>query len=142
MRVLMCRMRHLAQVKLREQNKHKRLDQGHKDAQPHQGKRYKPLRKRWGQVRYRLQHLLVRKQVSEKTNTKREGTNEITDQLDRKDQRRDPPDGASEVFQVSEETVLTDADVVVVKKRTQPECERDTRRRRGTHEQRKQSHQI
>ena len=59
-------------------------------------------------------HLFVRKHVSEQTNAKRERADEITDQLDDENQRRDPPDRPGQMGQVRNDAVLFDADVVVV----------------------------
>src|SRR5690242_5309557 len=114
---LVRRMRHFADVQLRQQYKNESLNQSHEHAQRHQQNRRGPgpRRRESGE---RFQHLLVRKQVAEQTDAERERTNQVTDQLDRKDQRRDPPDGTSEMFEMTEETVLIDADVVVVKKRS------------------------
>src|SRR5215208_4657079 len=135
------RVRHFTQIELREQYENKCLYQCHEDTQRHQQDRRKPgVRRR--KARQRLQHFFVRKQVSEKTNAERKRPDKITDQLNRKDQRRNPPDRTGEVFQVPEQTVLTDADVVVVKKRTQAERERHTRGRSRTHKQWEESHQI
>src|SRR6185295_7616791 len=113
-------MRHFTDIKLRQQYENKCLNQRDKHAQRHQRDRREPRRGR-SKARQRFQHLLVRKQVAEKTNAERKRTDQITDQLDRKDQRRNPPDWAGKMFQMTEESILLDADEVVVKKRAQAE---------------------
>src|SRR6185369_17326982 len=79
-------MRHLTDVKLRRQYEHERLHYRHENAQHHQRNRHQPPRYSRHEVRHRLQHFLVSKQVSEKPDAERKGSNEITNQLDREDQ--------------------------------------------------------
>src|ERR1043165_1363810 len=136
---LVRRVRHFADVQLRQQYENERLNQSHEHAQRHQQNRRGPgpRRRESGE---RFQYLLVGKQVTEETNAERERTNQITNQLDREDQRRDPPNGTSKVGQVTTDSILFDTDVVVVKKRSETERERNARCRSRTHEERKESH--
>src|SRR5215813_4912305 len=134
-------MRHLTDVQLREQDKNKCLNEGDENAQRHEQDWRKP--RVWGrQLRERVHDLLIGKHVSEETDTERERSNKITNQLNRENQPGDPPDRATKMFQMADQTVFTDADIVVIKKRTETECEGNTGCRSGRQEQGEQSHQV
>ena len=87
--VIVRRMRYLTDIDHRQQGEHNCLDQRHKDAQQRKHQRNNELRIRRSQIRDLCKDLLVGKHVCEKSNTKRERPDQITDQLDTKDQRRD-----------------------------------------------------
>src|SRR5688572_1470437 len=145
--VLIMWMRDLADVQLRKQHEHKSLnecDEQTKRQQQHQNQdvRQDEIRVRRKQMRERLHHFLVRKDVRKQTNAERERANQVTDQLNRENQWRDPPDRSGQVLQVTEHAVLFNTDVVVIKKRRQSEGKRDAGRRCRTHEQREKSHQV
>src|SRR5436190_21085844 len=116
---IMRRMRNLADVQLREQHEHERLNERHEQTQRHQQHRHRKISVRRRQVRDRVEHLLVRKDVGEKTNAQRERPDEIADYLDYENQGRNPPDWSGEVPEVAQYSVLFDADVLVVKERGQ-----------------------
>src|SRR5437016_9785515 len=109
---IMRRMRNLAQIQLRKKNKDECLNQSDKETERHQEDGHHPVRDSRSQMRDRIHHLFVGKHVAEKTNAERKRTNQITDNLNRKDQPRNPPDGTREVLQVAEQAILLDADVV------------------------------
>src|SRR5439155_19477752 len=114
---IMRRMRNLAQIQLREKDENERLDKSHEQTQWHQQYRHQPIGYSGSQMCNRIHHLLVSKHVAEETNAQRKRTNEVTDELDRKDEWRNPPDWTGEVLQMSEQSVLFDADVVVINER-------------------------
>src|SRR6267142_14867 len=111
---IMRRMRDLAQIQLRKENKDECLNQSDKETQRHQRYRDHPVSYSRSQMRDRIHHLFVGKHVAEKTNAERKGTNQITDNLKRKDQPRNPPDGTGKVLQMAEQAVLFNTDVVVI----------------------------
>src|SRR5690348_7813042 len=100
MHVRVRRMRHFADVKLREQYENKCLNECHEDAERHQQDWRKP-RLPWMKARQCFQHLFIREQVTEQTDAKRKRANQVTDQLDGKDQRCDPPDRTGQVLQMT-----------------------------------------
>src|SRR6267142_5342211 len=101
---IMRRMRDLAQIQLRKENKDECLNQSDKETQRHQCDGDQPVSYSRSQMRDRIHHLFVGKHVAEKTNAERKRPDEVADELNRKDQPRDPPDGSGKVFQVQQKT--------------------------------------
>src|SRR5882762_11515038 len=98
---VMRRMRNLAQIQLRKENKNERLNQSDKETQRHQEDGHHPVSDSRSQMRDRIHHLFVGKHVAEKTNAERKRPDEVADKFNRKDQPRDPPDGSGKVFQMT-----------------------------------------
>src|SRR6185369_4769228 len=81
--LIMRRMRNLADVDHRQQSKHQRLHESNESAEKRQGK----LSKRRIKVRDFVEDLFVSEHVREKSNSESERANQITDQLNAKNQR-------------------------------------------------------
>jgi len=140
--IVVISVRNLAQIKLRKQHKNKGLNESDKDAQRHQENRNDPMSDCRIKAGDCMSNLFIGKHVSEKTNTERKRADEVTNQLNRKNQRTNPPDWPPKMFEVSEESILLNADPVVIKKRRETECKGDTDGGGWRHEQREHAHQI
>src|SRR5881394_1182976 len=116
---IMRRMRNLADVQLRKQYENEGLNERHEQTQRHQQYGHNPIRFSRRQVRNGVEHLLVREHVRKQTNAQREWPNQVADQFNDKDERRNPPNRPRKVLQVSKDSVFFYPDVVVIKERSQ-----------------------
>src|SRR5262249_49216435 len=76
---LVRRMRHLADIYLRQQYKNECLDKADKQTEWHQQHRNTPVSHTGDEMRDRFQDLLVRKHVGKQTNAQRKRPDQITD---------------------------------------------------------------
>src|SRR5450755_905258 len=86
--------------------------------------------------------LLSRKHVGVKTNREGQVPRQMTEQLNRQHQRRQPPDGTGEMPQILAQTHRLDALDVVIEKRGQSASQRDLDALRRRFKARDQSNQV
>jgi hypothetical protein len=85
------RVRDFRDVNHRKQSKDERLHERHEHRERQQNNRHDKLRERREQSRNNRRNLLVGKHVRKQTNPERHRANQVTEQFDQENQRRNPP---------------------------------------------------
>ena len=107
-------MRDLADINHRKKDEDESLNEGDEQSKRHQEHRNAPVSVGRLQARNALNHLLISEHVAEETDAERHRAHQITDEFDDEQQRRNRQHRPHEVFEVAEQPVLFDADVVVI----------------------------
>ena len=141
-------MRNFADIDRRKQRENERLNDADKDRERQQNDRHQNLGERREKSRNDRRYLFICEHIREQTQTKRHRPDHITEQLDHKDQRRHKDRQQQRQFrtrkmaEVFDQTVLGNADVVIVNERCNGQRERNVNGCGRRHEHREQAHQV